>query len=129
MKRITKKRFKAYLIDAAISATVTYAVECFVRKKVKNEAVHALVTPTAVMWTLEWAQLRRSGQTLGFKQQRLVLEDETGQEPSSEQIFKRMAYRDTIGGFSYLKDPKGFSEDEGAIMAQDRYAGTKVRED
>ncbi|SFE04988.1 RDD family protein [Lentibacillus persicus] len=128
MKRISKKRLKAYMIDAALSAAVTYGLEYFLRKKVKSEVVHALVTPTVVMWTLEWAQLRRSGQTLGYKQQRLVLENETGAKLTSEQIIKRMAYRDTIVGFSYLKNPKGFSEDEGAIMPQDRYAQTKVNE-
>lgn len=128
MKRVTKKRFKAYLIDAVFAVAVTYGVEYLLRKKVKNEAVHALVTPTVVMWTLEYTQLCRSGQTIGYKQQELVLEDEQGSGPSSAQIFKRMAFRDTIGGFSYLKNPKGFSEEEGAIMSQDRYARTKVRE-
>ncbi|QKY68334.1 RDD family protein [Lentibacillus sp. CBA3610] len=128
MKRVTKKRTKAFLIDAAISAAVTYGVEYFLRRRVKNETVHAVVTPTVVLWTLEYAQMRRSGQTLGYKQQKLILEDENGSDPSTSQIFKRMAHRDTIAGFSYLKNPKGFTEEEGAVMPHDRYSGTRVRE-
>ncbi|MFD1361762.1 RDD family protein [Lentibacillus salinarum] len=129
MKRISKKRTKAFMIDFAISTAVTAGVEYFLRKKVKNEAVHALITPTVIMWTLEYAQLRRNGQTLGYKQQGLVLEDADGSELSSRQIVKRMAYRDTIGGFSYLKNPKGFADQDGGTMPQDRYAHTSVRAD
>lgn len=128
MKRITKKRLKAYLIDLAISTAVTAGVECVLRKKVKNEAIHTLVTPTAVMWSLEYAQLIRTGQTVGYKQMGLVLETEDGQKPTPGQILKRMAYRDTIGGFKYIGNPKSFDEREGEVMPHDRYTHTKVRE-
>lgn len=67
MKSITTKRTAAYMIDVAISTTVTFGIEYFLRKKVKNEAVHALVTPTVVMWALEYAQLRNKGQTIGYQ--------------------------------------------------------------
>ncbi len=64
---LQKKRTKAFLIDLAISSVVTVGVEYVLRKKVKNEVVHALVTPTVVMWALEYAQLRQNGQTIGYK--------------------------------------------------------------
>lgn len=128
MKPITKKRFKAYLIDTAIATAITAGVECVLRKRIKNEAFHALVTPTLVMWTLEYTQLKRTGQTIGYKQQGLLLETENGQKPETEQIIKRMAYRDSIGGFKYLGNPKGFDEGEGETMPHDRYAQTKVSE-
>ncbi|MBH9788093.1 RDD family protein, partial [Clostridioides difficile] len=67
MESMTKKRTAAFLIDTAVSTAVTFGVEYFLRKKVKNEAVHALVTPTVVLWALEYAQLRKNGQTIGYK--------------------------------------------------------------
>ncbi|CDO03829.1 hypothetical protein BN988_02357 [Oceanobacillus picturae] len=67
MKSITKKRTKAFLIDLAISSAITAGLEYFLRKKVKSEAIHAIVTPSIVMWSLEYGQLRRNGQTFGYK--------------------------------------------------------------
>ncbi|MEI3605002.1 RDD family protein [Pseudogracilibacillus sp. SE30717A] len=129
MKAITKKRLKAFAIDLMISSAVTAGVEYVLRKKIKNEAFHALVTPTIVMWTLEYAQLKNSGQTIGYKNQNLVLESQNEHESlRSEQILKRMAYRDYVSTFSYLKSPKRFEEGEGEVLAQDRYANTIVRE-
>jgi len=55
MESITKKRALAFLMDTAISTAVTLGVEYFLRKKVKSEVVHALVTPTAMLWALEYA--------------------------------------------------------------------------
>src|SRR5699024_2653714 len=96
MKAITKKLVKAYFIDVAVSTAVTMGVEYFLRKRIKNEAFHALVTPTLVMWSLEYAQLRRNGQTFGYKQAGLVLEGEQDSKVSGGQIVNRMAYRDTL---------------------------------
>lgn len=79
MKSLTKKRTKAILIDLAISSAVTAGVEYFLRKKVKSEAVHTLITPTIVMWSLEFAQLRKSGQTAGYKKWGLFLKMRMGQ--------------------------------------------------
>ncbi|GGF29092.1 hypothetical protein GCM10010954_30260 [Halobacillus andaensis] len=128
MTSISQKRTDAIFIDFAISTVVTLSVEKLLRKKVKSEAVHALVTPTLVMWALEYAQLKQWGQTAGYKAMGLALENEDGEEPTSSQLIKRMAYRDTISGFSYLKDRKGFTEEDGALMPHDRYAGTVVKE-
>lgn len=127
VKSITKKRTKAYFIDLAISTAVTAGIEYFLRKKVKNEAVHALVTPTLVMWSLEYAQLRKSGQTIGYKTMGLALTNEDGSEPTPNQIIKRMAYRDTISTFDYFKKQKAFEVEEGAILPHDQVAGTVVK--
>ncbi|MFJ7737712.1 RDD family protein [Lysinibacillus sp. NPDC097287] len=128
MQSVTKKRTKAFLIDVAVSSVVTAGVEYFLRKKVKNEAVHALVTPTVVMWALEYAQLRQNGQTIGYKAMGLTLENEEGSELTSSQILKRMAYRDTVSTFDYLKDPKAFEEQDGEILPHDRFSSTVVKE-
>ncbi|KAB8133600.1 RDD family protein [Gracilibacillus oryzae] len=128
MKSITKKRTKAFLIDLAISTAVTFSVEYFLRKKVKNEAVHNVVTPTVVMWALEYTQLRKSGQTIGYKKMGLALTDKDNRVLSPNQIVKRMAYRDTVSTFDYMKNAKTFEKQDGAVFPHDRYAGTVVRE-
>lgn len=128
VKPITKKRFKAYLIDVAISTAATAGVEYLLRKKIKNEAFHALVTPTAVMWALEYAQLQNSGRTIGYKTMGLALENEDGTEPAPGQIIKRIAYRDTISTFQYLKDRDAFEAQDGALFPHDRISGTVVKE-
>jgi hypothetical protein len=63
------------LLNLTISSFVTLGVEHFLRKKVKNEAVHVFLTPTVVMWALEFAQLRKNGQTIGYKKMGLMLEN------------------------------------------------------
>ncbi|KIL51393.1 RDD family protein [Jeotgalibacillus alimentarius] len=128
MKEVTKRRFKAILIDLAVSSAVTAGVEYVLRKKVKNEAFHALVTPTAVMWGLELAQLKSCGQTVGYKAMGLKLESEDGFPLTTEQLLKRMAYRDTIGGFKYMKDKEAYVGTDGRSMAHDRYAAVVVNE-
>jgi hypothetical protein len=128
LKELTKKRIKAYVIDSIISTTVTFGVEYFLRKKVKNEFVHNVITPSVVFWGLEYAQLRKSGQTIGYKLNELSLESEDGSKPSCEQLVKRIAYRDTVGPFKYLKDPKAYINEDGSVFAQDRFAGTVVKD-
>ncbi|WP_338779096.1 RDD family protein [Metabacillus sp. FJAT-52054] len=128
MNSITKKRTKAFLIDLAISSAVTAGVEYLLRKKVKSEAVHALITPTIVMWTLEYAQMRQRGQTIGYKKMGLALENEDGSELTSRQIIKRMGYRDTVSTLDYLKSRNTFEDKEGAILPHDRFSGTVVKE-
>lgn len=128
MKSITKKRTKAYFIDFAISTLVTAGVEQLLRKKVKNEFIHAVITPTVVMWSLEYIQLRQSGQTIGKKAMGLSLENGDGSELTSEQIVKRMAYRDTKSTLDYLKDRKGFEGEDGSVLPHDAFANTIVKE-
>ncbi|RDW14973.1 RDD family protein [Oceanobacillus chungangensis] len=128
MKSITKKRTKAYFIDLAISTAVTAGIEYFMRKKVKNEAVHALVTPTLVTWSLEYAQQRKSSQTIGYKTMGLALKNEDDSVLTPNQIIKRMTYRDTFSTFDYFKKQKAFEVEDGAILPHDQVAGTVVRE-
>jgi len=128
MKSITKKRTKAILIDAAISGIVTAGVEYLLRKKVKSEVVHNLITPTAVLWALEYAQLSKNGQTIGYKAAGLTLENEDGTTPTGCQLMKRMAYRDIVSPFEYVTSRKTFEGQDGAVMPHDRIAGTVVRE-
>lgn len=63
-----------------------------------------------VLWALEYAQLRKNGQTIGYKAMGLALENEDGRPLSAGQIIKRMAYRDTISTFDYLKDRQAFEQ-------------------
>ncbi|PAV27949.1 RDD family protein [Virgibacillus profundi] len=128
MNAITKKRLKAYLIDAAISTALTAGVEYFMRKKVKNEVVHVLIMPTVVMWTLEYAQLKQRSQTIGYKKMGLALESEDRSELTSGRIIKRMAYRDTLSTLEYLKNRKAFESQDGAVLPHDRISGTVVKE-
>jgi len=128
VKTISKKRTKAFLIDIAISSAVAAGVEYILRKKVKNEAIHAIVTPTVVMWSLELVQLRKKGQTVGYKKMGLVLENEHGTKLTSSQIIKRMAYRDLISTFDYLKNPKAFEQQNGQLLPHDSFSGTVVKE-
>lgn len=128
MKSITKKRVAAIMIDMAVSTTVSLGVEYLLRKKVKSETVHNLVTPTLVMWGLEYVQLRKNGQTIGYKAMKLVLENEDGTKPTDAQIAKRMLYRDTISTFDYLKDRHAFEGKDGSELPHDRFAETVVKE-
>ena len=128
MQTITKKRLQAILIDIAVSTTVSLATETLLKKKIKNQVFHNLVNPTAVMWSLEYAQLKCSGRTLGYRQTGLKLESADGEKLSSSQIIKRMVYRDSIGGFLYLKNRKAFEGGDGSQFPYDLSAGVKVKE-
>lgn len=126
MDILNKKRIKALCIDFGISTAVTLGVEQLLRKKIKNEAFHALVTPTLVMWGLEYAQLRRNNQTIGLKLMGLQVVSANDSSIKPKQIFKRMAYRDTILLLHYLKNPKRF--EDGTQLPHDQYAGTLIKE-
>nr|WP_106783190.1 RDD family protein [Lysinibacillus timonensis] len=128
MKTLTKKRLKAYLIDSAVSTALSFAVESLLRKKVKNEAVHSIVTPTVVMWALEYIQLRNNGQTIGYKTMGLAIENKDGSKLTNNQIAKRILYRDTVSTFVYLKDRERFEGEDGSIFPHDHFAGTIVIE-
>ena len=127
MKSITKKRLAAIMIDSVVAASVSLGVEYLLRKKVKSQFVHAVVTPTVAFWGLEYAQLRKGGQTLGYKAVGLALENTDGSKPTDTQIAKRIMYRDTISTFDYLKDRQHFEEQDGAILPHDRFAQTVVK--
>jgi len=81
-----------------------------------------------VLWALEYAQLRKNGQTIGYKAMGLTLENEDGRPLSECQIIKRMAYRDTISTFDYLKDRQAFEQQHGQRLPHDSFAGIWLRE-
>ena len=116
------------MIDTAVSTVVSFGAEYFVRKKIKNEAINSFVVPTAIMWGLEYIQLKNCGQTLGYKAMGLALENADGAKPTDAQIAKRILYRDTISTFDYLKDRKDFEGEDGSALPHDRFAGTVVKE-
>lgn len=128
MNSLSKKRAKAILIDTAISTAVSFAVEPFLRKKVKNEFVHAVLTPTFIFWGLEYAQLRLSGQTAGQKAMAIEIRSEDGGELESEQILKRLMHRDFSSTIMYLRDRDKFDAYEGEKFPHDLYAHTVVKE-
>jgi uncharacterized RDD family membrane protein YckC len=128
MKALSKKRSKAMFIDFIAATAVLAALEAAVPKRIKTNPAYSLVIPTLAVWGLEYAQLSKSGQTLGYKAQGLVLESSNGQKPSGEQIIKRFLYRDLKSPIDLLKDRKRFELQEGARLPHDVYAGTVVSE-
>ena len=128
MDNLMKKRMKGIMIDTAISIVVSLAVEQAVKKKVKNSFFHAVVAPAFVLYGLEYAQLRISGQTIGQKAMGTEIQSETGGELTSEQIVKRMVHRDTASSILYWKDRKKYNASGGAKFPHDVYAETVVKE-
>ncbi|ANU18338.1 hypothetical protein BBI11_15410 [Planococcus maritimus] len=125
MDALTKKRGKAIAIDFAVCAAVNGIIEPLLRKKFKQEWVHALITPTALAWGLEYVQLKTRGQTIGHKVAGIKIESEDGGELTNQQIFKRLAYRDSIMPLEWYKER---GRDMGEQMPHDRFAHTLVRE-
>ena len=119
MKTLTKKRAKAFAIDMAIATAVTGVVEVLLRKKVKNEFIHVVVTPSLVTYGLEYLQLKNSGQTIGYKQQGLKLVSEDAAPLKSCNIIKRMLYRDYVSGFHFLGNAQNFAQYDGAVLPHD----------
>lgn len=81
-----------------------------------------------VLYGLEYAQLRISGQTIGQKVISIQIQSETGGELTPEQIVKRMFHRDTASSIVYLKDRKKYNASDGAEFPHDVYAKTVVKE-
>ncbi|WP_235318366.1 RDD family protein [Planococcus sp. CAU13] len=123
-----KKRVKGILIDTVISTAVSVAVEQAVKKKVGNGFFTAVVAPALVLYGLEYAQLRKSGQTIGQKMAGIELQSEAGGELTPKQIVKRMAYRDTASSIVYLKNRQKYNAYSGAKFPHDVYAETVVKE-
>lgn len=128
MKAITKKRLKAYLIDLTVSTAVTLATESLLKKKIKSPVFYNLVHPTMIMWSLEYAQLKCGSQTLGYRAAGLKLERADGGDLTGSQLIKRMAYRDTVGTFSYWKRREQFEGRDGSQFPYDHSVGVKVKE-
>lgn len=120
MNALTKKRVKAALIDGVVAGLVSYGVEQVIRKKVKNEFIHAVITPTLVSYALEACQMRRGGQTLGYQLLGLELKRDDGTAVTAEQAFKRAIYRDTRSVVSYVKHREHFEAKSGSVLPHDR---------
>lgn len=120
MRPLTKKRTQAVLIDSVIAGLVSYGVEQIVRKKVKSEFVHTVITPTLVAYALEAFQMSRGGQTLGYKLMGLELRNDDGSPVTAEQAFRRALHRDTRSIATYVKDRTHFELEEGAVLPHDR---------
>ncbi|MBT2582806.1 RDD family protein [Planococcus sp. ISL-109] len=125
MDKLTKKRGKALAIDFAVSGAVNAVVEALLRKKIKQEWVHALVTPTALFWGLEYLQLKTRGQTLGQQVAGIKIDSADGGELTDKQILKRLAHRDSIMPLLWFRERR---QDQGEQMPHDRFAHTVVRE-
>ena len=126
MHNLTKKRTKAYFIDMAISTVVTVSLDSFLSKRIKNDTIHTWVTPSVIMWSLEYVQMKSRKQTIGYKLMGLSLENQSDSETSTEQLLKRMVYRDLISFF--LIKSKNFEREKGAVLPHDHYALTRVKE-
>lgn len=119
MKPLTKKRTQAVLIDGIVAGLLSYGIEQIVRKKVKNEFVHTVITPTLVSYALEACQMRRGGQTLGYKLMGLELKNDDGTPVTARQTVRRALHRDTRSVVSYVKDRNHFERENGAILPHD----------
>lgn len=120
MKRLTKKRTQAVMIDGVIAGLLSFGVEQLVRKKVKSEFVHTVITPMLVSYALEACQMRRGGQTLGYKLMGLELKNDDGTPVTAEQVFKRALHRDSLTIAAYFKDREHFEAEDGAVLPHDK---------
>ena len=128
MNELAKKRLKAILIDTAISTVATLALEPIFKGKAKSGFLYTMVTPTAVFWGLEYAQLRTRGQTVGQKVMGIEIRNEVGGSPTPEQILKRLIHRDTVAPLIYLKNREQYGVFEGEKFPHDIYSQTVVKE-
>lgn len=128
MKTLTKKRLKASIIDSIISSTVLYGTTYMLRKKIKSKTFHEVISPAIVSWGLEYIQLRKSGQTIGYKLMGLKLENSEGNIPSNKEIIKRLIHRDTIAPILYIKNKEAFEGENGATFPHDKFSNTVVKE-
>ncbi|MCC5892805.1 RDD family protein [Exiguobacterium sp.] len=119
MRQLTKRRTQAVLIDGVIAGLVSYGVEQLVRKKVKSEFVHAVITPTLVSYALEACQMSRGGQTIGYKLMGLELKNDDATPVTAEQAFKRALHRDTLSIAAYFKDRTHYEAEDGAVLPHD----------
>ena len=81
-----------------------------------------------MLYGLEYAQLRISGQTIGQKLMGIQLQSDTGGKLKSKQIVKRMIHRDTASSFLYLKDREKYNVSGGAKFPHDVFANTVIKE-
>lgn len=128
MNDLTKKRLKAVITDTAIANALAFSVEPLMRKKIKNNFFHAVVTPTVLLWGLEYAQTKWIGRTIGQQVEGIKVVSEGGGELTSQQILKRIVYRDLISPQKYWKEREKYTVFAGSKFPHDVYANTVVKE-
>lgn len=128
MNELTKKRTKAIVLDIMIANSVVLVVEPLLKKKIKSEFFHAMVTQSVVFWTLEYTQVKLVGQTAGQRMAGIKLKSENGEELTSEQIIKRVLHRDFPSLVQYWRNREEYDAYQGTKFPHDVYAGTVVKE-
>lgn len=126
MNEMTKKRMQALGVDAVVSTAVSAALEPLMKKNMKSSFAYTVILPSAVAWGLEVAQISIWGQTIGQRAVGIKVIDEEGGTPSAGQVLKRAVHRDSVSGFSYLKNRESFDANGGTEYPHDQYAGTLV---
>ena len=119
MKRLTKKRTQAVMIDGVVAGLLSFGLEQLVRKKVKSEFVHTVITPSLITYAIEACQMSRGGQTIGYKLMGLELKNDDGTPVTAKQAFKRALHRDTLSVAAYIKDRAHFETEDGAVLPHD----------
>ncbi|MDX1258802.1 RDD family protein [Exiguobacterium sp. K1] len=126
MDDLLKRRIGAGVVDVLVQGIVSGVLEQTVLRRIKNKAVHALITEPAVNCLIETVQLSTgSGQTVGQRLFRIQVVSENGQPLAVKQIAKRIVYRETIAPVKAWKNRKVYLRD-GSILPEDEFAGTRV---
>ena len=126
MDDLLKRRIGAGVVDVLVQGIVSGVLEQTVLKRVKNKAIHSLITEPAVNCFIETVQLSTgSGQTVGQRLFRIQVVSENGQPLAVKQIAKRIVYRETIAPVKAWKNRKVYLRD-GSILPEDEFAGTRV---
>lgn len=126
MDGLLKRRIGAGIVDLLVQGVVAGVLEETVLKRVKNKAVHSLITEPAVNFLIETTQLATgSRQTIGQRLFQIQVVSDNGQPLAVKQIAKRIAYRETIAPIKTWKNRKIYLQD-GSVLPEDEFAGTRV---
>ncbi|HCN56527.1 MAG TPA: RDD family protein [Exiguobacterium sp.] len=126
MDDLLKRRIGAGVVDVLVQGIVSGVLEQTVLKRIKNKAIHSLITEPAVNCFIETVQLSTgSGQTVGQRLFRIQVVSKNGQPLAVKQIAKRIVYRETIAPIKTWKNRKVYLRD-GSILPEDEFAGTRV---
>ncbi|RDB33988.1 RDD family protein [Exiguobacterium sp. RIT594] len=126
MDGLLKRRIGAGVVDLVVQGMVSGLLEKTVLKRIKNKAVHSLITEPVVNFLIETVQLSTgSGQTVGQRLFQIQVVSENGQPLAVKQIAKRIVYRETIAPIKGWKNRKVYLRD-GSILPEDEFAGTRV---
>ncbi|WP_026830782.1 RDD family protein [Exiguobacterium antarcticum] len=126
MDELLKRRIGAGIVDLLVQGMISGVLEQTVLKRVKNKAVHSLITEPTVNFLIETTQLATgSRQTIGQRLFQIQVVSKNGQPLAVKQIAKRIAYRETIAPIKTWKNRKIYLQD-GSVLPEDEFAGTHV---